>query len=222
MSKINSIICLDFETGGLNPAKNPATQVAYQAFDLDTYKPTLEFSTYIQPYDDLKLEDEAMKYTGITYQQLASGIDSKAVVKKMCDDFSEANTANTHTKKPILLGHNIGFDIGFLCYLFNKHKVDLGKYLNCNKNYLGIEIPTFIDTLSMAKQKWANDIKMTKFNLTACCQKAGVEITDAHSALNDVKATKELFFYFTNILRSGTQTIEEATKHTRVRNHFQF
>ena len=220
---INSIICLDFETGGLNPAKNPATQVAYQAFELDSYKPILEFSSYIQPYNDLVLDEAAMKYTGITYAQLAVGMDIKELVLKLCDDFSKANTAGTHTKKPIIMGHNIGFDIGFLCYLFNERKVDIGKFLDCNKNHLGQEVPASICTMRLAKQKWGKDPKMTKFNLSACCQKAGVEIFDAHHAMNDVKATKELFFYLTNGLRSGDhEGTEETTKHTRVRNHFKF
>ena len=218
---INSVICLDIESGGLNPAKNPITQIAYQAFELDNYKPILEFSTYVQPYANLELEDAAMKYTNITYAQLANGMDSKSVVKKMCEDFANANTAKTHTKKPILLGHNIGFDIGFIQYLFVMQKVDLGKYLDTNKNYLGQEVPKYYDTLLLAKQKWADDEKMIKYNLTACCQKAGVEITDAHHAMNDVKATKELFFYLTNTLRSNKAS-EGNTEHTRVRNHFKF
>lgn len=213
---INSIICLDVETGGLKSKKNPITQLAYQSFELDTYKPQLEFSTYIQPYADLDIDDAAMKYTGITYQQLTSGMDSKEVVKKLCDDLK--SVTSTHTKKPIILGHNIGFDIGFITFLFNFHKIEIDKYFDCNEG-----IPKSIDTLSLAKQKWAKDEKMTSYNLSSCCQKAGIEIIDAHDAMNDVKATKELFFYFTNGLRSGSHdSTEETTKHTRIRNHFKF
>ncbi len=213
---MNPIICLDFETGGLKSKKNPATQIAYQAFELDTYKPLLEYSSYIQPYADLEIEDEALKYTGITYAQLANGIDSKELVKKMCEDFK--SVTHSHTKKPILLGHNVGFDINFLTFLFTFNKVDIEKYLSCNEG-----IPNSIDTLSSAKKKWAKDDKMTSYNLASCCQKAGIEIIDAHDAMNDVKATKELFFYFTNGLRSGSHdSTEETTKHTRLRNHFSF
>src|ERR1017187_8344468 len=106
MSKMNSVVCIDVETGGLSSKKNPVTQIAWQSFQLDDYKAINEFQTFVEPYADLEIEDEAMKYTGITYQQIASGMNSREVVKKMEKDFSEANTANTHTKKPILLGHN--------------------------------------------------------------------------------------------------------------------
>lgn len=221
---INAVIVIDCETGGLNPAKNPVTQIAYQAFELDSYKPILEWSSYIKPYDtSLQYEKAALDYTGITMSMLENeGLPIKDVVAKMCEDFSKANT-NGHTKKPIMLGHNIGFDIGYIHAMFKFCKADLGKYFSSNKNCLGEEIPQYYDTLLMSKQKWANDPKMTKYNLSACCSKAGVEITDAHHAMNDVKATKELFFYLTNGLRSGsTEATEDTIQHTRFRNHFQF
>lgn len=213
---MNPIICLDFETGGLEAKKHATTQVAYQAFELDTYKPLLEFSTYIQPYANLEYQEAAMKYTGITFAQLASGMEIKEVIKKLCEDLKSITPS--HTKKPIIMGHNIGFDIGFLVFAFNFCKVDITKFFDCNH-----DIPKSIDTLSLAKQKWAADEKMTSFNLSSCCSKAGVEITDAHHAMNDVRATKELFFYFTNGLRTGShEATEDTTQHTRIRNHFQF
>lgn len=213
---MNSIICLDFETGGLDPSKNPATELAYQAFDLDSYKPVLEFSSYIIPYDELVLDPKAMEFTGISIQQLMNGLDTKELMKKIQEDFSKANSSGNFRSKPILLGHNVGFDVGFLLYLFKKHRVDIEKYLDCN-----FGIPKVIDTLVLAKQKWANDPKVAKYNLTACMSAAGIEYYDAHNAMNDVRATKELFFYFTNNLRTGTSSSEE-TKSIRYRNHFKF
>lgn len=219
MSKINSIICLDFETGGLDPSKNPALQIAYQAFNLDDYKPILEFSSYIQNYDDLKVEKAATDFNGITPQMTANGMDTEDLVKKICEDFTAANTSKNYRTKPILMGQNIGFDIGFLMYLFRKHKVDASKFLDCNKDYNGIEVPKTIDTLSMGKQKWANDTKLLKYNLGAMVGHAGIPLYDAHDALNDVRATKELFFYFTNNLRTGAAVSVES-KANRVRNTF--
>lgn len=216
MSKINSAIVIDFETGGLDCKKNPAIQVAYQAVQLDDYKLILEYSSYIQPYDGLEIQKAATDYSGITYEMMMSGLDTKRLVKKLCEDFTEANTSKNFRTKPFLVGHNIGFDIGFLLYLFNKEKVDISKFLNCNHG-----MPTSIDTILLAKQKWANDPTVSKYNLGACVAKAGIALTDAHDALNDVRATKELFFYFTNNLRTGG-AISEESKAIRVRNHFKF
>lgn len=220
MSKINPFITLDFETGGLDPSKNPATQLAYQAIEIDTFKPLIEFQTYIQPYADLVLEEDAMKYTGITYQQLLNGMEVKEVVKKICEDFSSITLS--HTKKPFLVGHNIGFDIGFLVFMFNYCKVDIGKYLACNKNNLGQNIPRYIDTEPLSKMKWGNDPNIANFKLGTCIQKAGLDLFDAHSAMNDVKGNKDLLINFTNILRNSGEVVKTESKFTRFRNHFKF
>jgi DNA polymerase III epsilon subunit-like protein len=217
---LNSIICIDFETGGLDPSKNPALEIAYQAFELDTYKPILEFTSFIIPYDNLVMEDSAMENHGITALQYMNGLETRELVKKIQDDFTKVNTGN-YRSKPILMGHNIGFDIGFLLYLFNKHKGDIGKYVNCNKNHLGYDVPVSIDTITLAKQKWGNDPTVTKYNLGACVAKAGIDHFDAHRAMNDVSVTKELFLYFTNHLRSGENKSEESQS-IRYRNNFKF
>lgn len=226
---LNSVICIDVETGGLDCSENPMTQIAFQAFELENNKPIIEYSSYIKPYKgfnnkELKYDQKALDYTGINLELLQiKGKDIKVVVNELCDAFSKANTANSHMKKPILLGHNIGFDVGFIQYAFLLHKLDIGKYLDSNKNYLGQETPKYFDTLLEAKQKWGNDAKMTKFNLAACCQKAGIELVDAHDAFNDVKATKLLFQYFTSSIRSiGGSIANEKNEHTSPRKHFQF
>ena len=223
MSSINSAIVMDFETGGLNPSKNPALQIAYQAIQLDNYKPILEYSSYIIPYNELEIDKAATDFNGITYEKMMSGIDTKPLVVRLCDDFTNANVSKNFRTKPFIVGHNIGFDIGFLAYIFRLHKVDLGKYLDTNKDENGVEKPKYIDTMMLAKQRWGDMPKGTKFNLSACVERAGIAITDAHDALNDVRATKELFIYFTNILRSGSSVMStEATKEIRIRNHFRF
>ena len=221
MAKLNQIICLDFETGGLKAKKNPITSVAYQAFELDSYKHILEFSTFVQPYGNLEIDQKALDYSSITYEDLASGIDYKQVVKQMQDDFSKANLTNSHMSKPILLGHNISFDIGFLLMLFGLCKVDITKYLDCGEDHLGNPTPKYYDTLLLSKQKWGNDPTMPNYKLGTCVDKAGLALFDAHNAMNDVRATKELFFYLTNNMRTGSDTSEES-KAIRYRNHYQF
>lgn len=223
MGTINSIILLDFETGGVDPTKNPVTQVAYQAFEIDTLKPILEFQTYIKPYGELTVEEEALEYSGVTYQQIMTGMDIKDVVKKMCEDFSAANTANTYTKKPFIAGHNIGFDIGFLIFMFNFCKADIGKYFASNKNNLGQEVPRYIDTEPLAKMTWGTDSKMANYKLGTCIQKAGLDLFDAHGAMNDVKGNKDLLLFMINNLRNASgEGVKVESQFTRLRNHFKF
>lgn len=223
-TKINSVITIDVETGGLSPIKNPITQIAYEAFQLDDYEMLGEYSTYIKPYNNLVLTPGAIEATGITYEKLEKvGIDIKVAMKKVCEDFQSFNTSGSHRKKPILLGHNAGFDVGFLCYAFKFCKLDIGKYFDCNLDMYGNPVPKYMDTLALAKFGWGANKEEIKYNLTACIKHAGLPPFEAHSALSDVRATTGLGLFFTEKLREegqGSNTV--ATRENTVRKHFQF
>lgn len=223
MHKMQSIITIDCETGGLSPIKNPICSVALSSFSLINGVEISKYETFVQPYGDLAYEDKAMEYTGITYSQLNSGLPIKEVVKELCNQFEIANIARTHTKKPALLGHNILFDIGFITKAFLHCRVDISRYLDCKIDGSGNQIPAHFDTMWLSRMKWGWDESMAKYNLNACCEKAGVVLTDAHNAMNDVIATKELFLYFMNNIRSEggeVQSVENVIKH-RPRKYFQ-
>jgi DNA polymerase III alpha subunit (gram-positive type) len=216
------IVCLDFETGGLKATKNPITQVAVQSFRIDTLEEISRYTDYCQKYDDkLIYEQGALDYTHITMHDIDNGVPVKQLVKNLCEEFEKANIANNFRKKPILLGHNIAFDISFLRQIFNHCKVDLGKYLHCQDDEQGNSYPIFFDTMLMSQLKWADDPTMTSFKLEVCCEKAGIALYDAHDAQNDVSATKALFIYLTNHLRTGAG-VSEQSEQARFRSTFQF
>jgi DNA polymerase III alpha subunit (gram-positive type) len=216
----NNIICIDFETGGLDARKNPITQVAVQSFDISNLKEISRYKSYVQNYDDLEYVQKALDVTGITMKQINQGLSIQEVVKDLIVEFKKANTANSHTKKPVLLGHNVGFDISFLQYIFKHCKEDLGKYINCQKDYKGDPIPLFYDTMLMARLKWGGDATMTSFTLASCCEKAGVDLIDAHDAHNDVTATRELFEYFVRLMRQESDGIQTKSI-SRIRDTFE-
>lgn len=216
----NNIICLDFETGGLESNKNPITQVALQSFEISTLKEISRYKSYVQGYDELEYVQKALDVTGITFKQINEGKEVSDIVNDLCEEFKKANPSGSHTKKPVLLGHNIAFDISFLQYIFKKCKVDLSKYLQCQKDYKGDPIPLFYDTMLLSRMKWADDKEMTSFNLSSCCSKAGVDLVDAHDAHNDVTATRELFEYFTRNLRND-YTGQGSSSIARVRDTFE-
>lgn len=220
MNKIAPIICLDFETGGLSCLKNPITQVALQSFHMDTFESISSYSTYVQPYNDLVIEDQALKATGATMSKINAGITIKEMVKACCVEFDKANKYGA-TKRPILMGHNIPFDIGFLQYAFTYCKVDISKYLNCTTDAYGNNQPVYLDTMWLTRLKYANEADSMKFNLTACCEKLGVELTDAHSADNDVEATKGAFIRMAQSLRSNGLS-GDGGEIKRYRESFQF
>lgn len=217
---IQSFIVLDCETGGLNPTKNPMCSVACSSYNLKDGQIISKFESFVQPYGDLEYEEGAMKWHGITFAQMNSGLPIEEIVEKLCEEFKKANLGG-HTTKPALVGHNIGFDIGFIMKGFSFCRIDISKYLACNLDGNGNYIPaTGLDTMWMSRLKWGSDPTM-KYNLNSCCTKAGVSLMDAHNAANDVAATSDLSLKFMNDLRSYNNVAVAYIVQNRPRKHFQ-
>ena len=51
---INYIVCFDFETGGFDPKKHGATQIAMEVLDPFTLMPIASYDSYILPYSKPK------------------------------------------------------------------------------------------------------------------------------------------------------------------------
>lgn len=190
-----SVICFDFETGGLNnKTRNhaiefPITEVALVTFNLETFEEISRYQTLVRPYNNLTLSAGAQEVTGLTPEMLWSeGREIKLVVKEMIDEFKKGGT--NARSRPILLGHNVPFDMGFLHYAFQ----DQGK--NANDYIHEMQL----DTLVMSKMTWPDK---TRYNLAACMEYAGVQLIDAHRAMNDVLGTKMLFQHITTRMRNN-------------------
>ena len=80
-----------------------------------------------------------------------------------------------------------------------------------------------IDTYSEALRAFPNE---TSHKLGHICSLVGINLVDAHKAMNDVIATADLFKHFTNKLRSkkgGNSTNDDKTQiQSKNRLNFQF
>lgn len=203
-------ICYDLETGGLDPSKNPITEIALIVYDFETLKEVDRFESLIKPYDNLTLEPKALEVTGITKEMLKGGENIEDIVEVLIALFETYTEGNSKFKlQPILVGHNIQkFDNPFLEYTFNRQGLDLYTYIGGSQ-----------DTLNLGRARWAGQQK--KFNLAACCKAAGIQVIDAHRAINDVEANKELHIYFINSMRnSGTAARTENQDSPRLQFKF--
>ena len=75
-----------------------------------------------------------------------------------------------------------------------------------------------LDTMYFSKMMYGlpGDEKMT---LGARCERAGIRLTDAHGAMNDVEATAEYFRYCIQRLRATGDVASSAEKKTRRRGN---
>lgn len=196
----NSFVVFDLETGGLITKAGipPITEIAIVVLRNDLSEAEV-YSSLIKPYVDLsKYTPAALEVSGITIPQLvAEGKDPLVVLKEVIAVLKRATTK----KKPILIGHNIdAFDISILAEYFEVHKEDFSKYVESNMS---------IDTMW-----WARICNPGYINhkLGTCLQERGIDLTQAHRALNDTKGTAELAKIFLSNLRgNSTQKLENIS-----------
>ena len=138
--KIYVGIGLDFETGGLDCRECACTQIALQAVRFDTWQVFDRYQAYIAPYGKqdaglprrkvlrtrheqakepeyvpMKYEQTALDYSAITMEMLRTqGVDMKKVAGEVIAFAKRSTLSKGYQCKPVLVGQNIAFDIGFL------------------------------------------------------------------------------------------------------------
>jgi DNA polymerase III alpha subunit (gram-positive type) len=221
MSKVNPYIIFDFETGGLSGKKNAATEIAMLCIDGETLEEVGRYESYIKPYIGYDYDQKALDFTGNSMDKLhKQGKDLKVVVDEMVIKVKEWHkaTTSTHTKKPILVGHNSHkFDRVFLQQIFKETKNDL-KIFEGDEDFYGNWQPAILDTLWLSRACFAKT-ELTSFTLTNTIQKAGLEIVDAHKAINDVIATKDFLIYCLTHLRAELTSMGNVEQ-VRIRDKF--
>jgi len=246
-AKIYTGIGLDFETGGLDCRDCACTQIALQAIRLDTWETLERYAAYVSPYrqkeagqiirkvlrtrQELKQEDgglmkyeaAALNYSGITMERLyAQGIDLKAVAASTLD-FAKRNTIGKGQQcKPVLIGQNIPFDIGFLQQIMNYAGLvnDFEKVFAGTKDYYGNFQPYYIDTIFLGRLAFAHDPEVTSYKLELMAARLGVELDDAHDAAADVTATLDVAGAYAGRLRNAEGGRISTEKRERTRDYF--
>jgi DNA polymerase III epsilon subunit-like protein len=235
--KFHNLVVFDVETGGLDKKNNfhaichPITQIALLGLNGLTLDEITRYSSYIKgrtannkyigysTLHDQEYQPGALQHTGITIQKLeAEGQDAKVVAGEICD-FFESCMSGSAFHKIILCGHNVGYDIPFIQYLFKLYKKDISKYVQGYFSHTGEFVPANFDTQFLSRVKSTDE--NLKHNLTDMSFREGVELTDAHEAMNDVIATTEVLKKYIRTLRNSEDSGEKQEVE-KFRSTFQF
>ena len=158
-----TFVIYDLETTGLDPVNSEIIEIG--AIKLVDGKTTEAFSTFVKPKS--RIPDVITKITNITDEMVADAHPIETVIM----DFYK------FTKGAILAGYNnLDFDSKFIQTAGRKAGVE---FLNEEQDVL---------VLARAKRPGLKSYKLIKV-----AEHLGVELTNAHRALNDVIATTEVF-----------------------------
>ena len=172
-------IGMDFETGGLDCRECACTQIALQAVRFDTWQVFDHCQAYIAPYGKadaglprrkvlrtrheqvkeagvvpMKYEQTALDYSAITMEMLRTqGVDMKTAAGEIIAFAKRSALSKGNQCKPILIGQNVTFDIGFLQQLMNYAGLvaEFEKTFAGTKDYYGNFQPHYIDTLTVGR-----------------------------------------------------------------------
>lgn len=211
--KRTNFLCFDLETGGFDYETKAITEGAFILYDGVTLEEMGRYQDLVHPYADLEYDQEAFDATGIDFEMISKqGVPIQKFVKniiKLCQQGYEGPKTGKWRRPVVLVGHNIDdFDIPFLSLAFEIVGQNILDYVSEDTE----------DTLKICRKKWM--AKDMKFSLTACCEEAGIEIIDAHRAMNDVEANIKLHKFLIRCLRSESMAQEEEQEQYRAT--FQF
>lgn len=204
-------VIYDLETGGLITKEKgipPITEFACCILD-NSLQLVEEVDFFIKPY---RTEDhytpKALEVSNITLDLCEKkGLTHQEASKKIVDALKRAKPSN-QGKKPILCGHNIdSFDNEILDFFLQEDKIDLSKF---------VEKDCTIDT------KWWGRIaypELPGYTLSDCLMKEKIDNEQAHRAIGDVRANRDLLVRMLQRLRGEAglfaPTVESPRKNFR-------
>lgn len=183
-------VVVDVETAGFNPQTDALLEIACIPILLDEtgkFYPGEAVNAHIEPFEGANLEQRALQFTGINPNSPMRKLiaeDEKTAIRRI---FKYLKTVRQQTgcTKCILVGHNAGFDLGFLNALIARTN---------SKNQSQFHQFSVLDTVTLSALAFGQTV------LARACQYAGIDFdgNEAHSALYDTQKTAELFCYILN------------------------
>ncbi len=178
--KNSPLIILDLETTGLSPYRHKITEIA--AVKIVDNEVVDKFQTLINP--EVPIPAFITRLTGISDEMVKDApviVDVLPSLKKFLAD-------------DVIIAHNASFDFNFLRYNFKTHLgVDLSNPKVC--------------TVKLANRVH-EDLPSKKLGFL--CEYYGITNSQAHRAMSDVLATKELFLIMREkLLKAGLMSKED-------------
>ena len=177
----NKLLFIDVESSGLDPDNNGVIQVAM------LYGKRHELSLFSNPIPlGVEIDKEASEIHGYKKKDIKKFPNHEDQFNKMLNFMAQFVNKYDKRSKFLVVGYNVKFDLEMLHGWARREGFNyLGSYLDWR----------VIDVLVLART--AHELgqmpgEPVDFKLQTICKVYGIEI-EAHDALNDIKATRELY-----------------------------
>ena len=174
---------IDVETTGLHPYHNDIIQIA-MLIEING-EIVEEYSSNIKPFKMENVNEQALKVTGTSVEQLETYPEPKLIYNKLVDILGKYINKFERSDKFTPVAYNGKFDCEFLSNFFKKND---DKYYGSWFNW------RIVDPLSLLYiMDYKRIIDLPNYKLSTVCQHFGIPLV-AHDALNDIRATRELWY----------------------------
>lgn len=177
-----TFVVFDFETTGFSV--NYERIIEISAVKMTHGMVTETFSSLVNP--EKNIHPSVVQLTGITNKDAETAPNTYETLLKFKEFIDGA----------ILVAHNSPFDMGHLYKNFDNYNIEYSEY-------------PVIDTLILAKALFPNH---KKYSLDALCKLLNVSLLKHHRALDDAKATSEIFSHMLRML----MTDKKITLHSEI------
>jgi DNA polymerase III epsilon subunit family exonuclease len=185
-TKQTEYVVFDVETTGLSPQGGDRI-IEIAAVRVKNWKVIDTFESLVNPHREIPIEAQQINH--ITQEMVAGAPSADEVLPKMID----------FTGGACLVGHNVKFDLNFLCL-----------ELSLIGRKLGEGTPA-VDTLKMAKALLPH---LTSFRLVHVAHALGAAVEETHRALPDVKLTAQVMKRLMDIaVDQNISTFKNLYKH---------
>ena len=184
--KLGNFVVIDLETTGLSNTKDEILEIA--AISFEDWEPKNKFETFIMP--SKRIPENITTLTGITNEMVINAPKINEVIPALSDFIGKQN----------LVGHNIYFDMKFLCasgFDFTRHKRKYFDTLELAKKVLKIPKKKWNNiTESYEPDYYGSVYDVDDYKLVTLCQHYKIRNNEmAHRAASDCLATGILFQY---------------------------
>ncbi len=188
------LLYLDTETTGLTD--NSAIVQIAGAIEIDN-EVVEWFGIRCKPHEGADISESALKTIGLTIEELNQEQEPEQALKELEKVFSKYIDRYNKNDKLIMICHNYPFDFRML-YNF---------YSRLNNKFMGsfIDFKLNVCTLNLVKSLQVMGILPILENnrLETWCRYFGVTLENAHDALEDIRATREVYKNIDSMLKNN-------------------